>query len=68
MEKNAIINTVTIDNIESFVGKTLICDPYRWHHYPLKISKRNDSYYYTDRNGVMMRFEEHEKIAYTATI
>lgn len=62
------IKTITIANIEEFVGKTLLCDPCRWHHYPLKISKRDGVYYYTDRNGVMMRFNESEMIAYTEAI
>lgn len=56
---------ITIDNIENFAGKMVHCKNGMWHYYPLKISKKDGKYYYTDRNGVMMEFTPDLKIGYT---
>ena len=61
----ASVEFITIDNIDEFVGKMIHCRNGMWHYYPLKISKKEGKYYYTDRNGVKMEFTEDLKIAYT---
>ena len=59
------VEFITIDNIDDFVGKMVHCQNGLWYYYPLKISKQNGKYYYTDRNGVMMEFTPEQRIGYT---
>lgn|GEM_PF-6129109 len=59
---------VTIANIENFIGKTVDSKRKMFHYYPLTFKKINGKYFYTDKNGVMMPFNDKDKIYFDSII
>jgi hypothetical protein len=55
---------ITMTNIEEFVGKTVDCKRGMFHHYPLTIMKTEEKYYYADRNGVAIHFNNKDSISF----
>jgi hypothetical protein len=55
---------ITMANIEEFVGKTVNGKRGMFHHYPLTIMKTEGKYYYADRNGVSVHFNNNDSISF----
>lgn len=60
--------TITKQNRAEFVGVTVDCYRPLRHYYPLTIRARDGRYYYVDRTGTWVRFDDKEVIYYDTIV
>lgn len=55
---------ITKSNIKDFVGLTVDCNRRLHHYYPLTIRQRDEQYYYVDKTGTWIVFNDKDMIYY----
>jgi len=65
---NTMQGLITIDNIENSIGKTVDSKRRMFNYYPLTLKKINEKYFYTDKNGVMIPFDDKKAICFDSVV